>query len=136
MVRSDWFPKPTKLESCISFLPPVTRNRLYSINMGVDVLVVLCQRDRDDYATLPATHCPKQLQITNSAPLFSTKQVDGNFYSGRIRFEPLQELRQPSLVFRRFPCFLQAHAKTIGLLRFDHINLHRNPAQFIVHQSF
>ena len=39
--------------------------------------------------------CPKQLQSSNTAPPFSTKQADADFYSGSTRLEPLQELRQP-----------------------------------------
>jgi hypothetical protein len=39
--------------------------------------------------------CPKQLQISNTAPPFSSKQADADFYLGSTRLEPLQGLRQP-----------------------------------------
>jgi hypothetical protein len=40
-------------------------------------------------------YCPKQLNISNTAPPFSTKQADAKFYPGSTRLEPLQGLRQP-----------------------------------------
>ena len=49
---------------------------------------------------------PKQLQISNPALQFSTKQTNADFYSGSSRLETLLGLRQPWQVFRGFPWFL------------------------------
>ena len=70
-----------------------------------------CAREREREREMIKLPCrpfdrPKQLQISNPALQFSTKQTNADFYSGSSRLETLLGLRQPWQVFRGFPWFL------------------------------